>query len=295
MTGAEKGFLLLSSQLGDPLRRPLSGPQLRNLGRLVRSMQVPEADRELAVEDLVKLGLDSRFSARVVNLLEEEALLENYLWAAKLADCIPIPRINSFYPANLRERLGDDSPGCLWAKGDLSLLHTPCIGLVGSRDLRTANKAFAERVGIQAARQGKTLVSGNARGADRIAQQACLVNGGKVIVVVADALTDKKPGNGELYISENSFELPFSAQRALSRNRIIHCLGQYTFVAQCGYREGGTWSGTHKNLQHNWSPVFCLRDGSPAAELLEQMGAVLIQPEELEKMDSLSEWNLSVF
>ena len=38
MRAAECGFLLLSSHLGDPLRKPLSAPQLRNLALRVREL-----------------------------------------------------------------------------------------------------------------------------------------------------------------------------------------------------------------------------------------------------------------
>ena len=84
-----------------------------------------------------------------------------------------------------------------------------------------------------------------------------------------------------LYLSESSFEEPFSAQRALSRNRIIHSLGAVTFVAQCGCRTGGTWDGTEKNLRLGWSPVYCYADGSPTQHLLADMGAVPVTEEQL--------------
>ena len=41
--------------------------------------------------------------------------------------------------------------------------------------MRQENRTFAEEVGRQAALQGLTLVSGNARGADRAAQESCVL------------------------------------------------------------------------------------------------------------------------
>ena len=84
-----------------------------------------------------------------------------------------------------------------------------------------------------------------------------------------------------LYLSEDGFDEEFSAQRALSRNRCIHALGRMVFVAQCDLQKGGTWSGTVRNLRFGWSPVACFRDGSEAAEQLEQMGAYQISLPEL--------------
>ena len=135
--------------------------------------------------------------------------------------------------------------------------------------------------------QGYVLVSGNARGADQAAQNACLEAGGKVISVVADALVEHSTKENVLYISEDDFDAPFSAQRALSRNRIIHSLGQMTFVAQCGYQQGGTWDGTVKNLRFGYSPVYCFADGSPAQTLLTEMGAQSVEISQLTNLASL--------
>ena len=150
-------------------------------------------------------------------------------------------------------------------------------------------------MGRQAALQGYALVSGNARGADRTAQEACLAAGGWVISVVADGLDKQTARERMLYLSEDGFEEAFSAARALSRNRVIHALGCKTFVAQCSYRKGGTWDGTVKNLRFGWSPVFCFRDGSAAAELLAQMGAELVEMEALSPFESLQKGEMSLF
>ena len=120
---------------------------------------------------------------------------------------------------------------------------------------------FAARVGELAAQHGLTLISGNARGADTVAQESCLRAGGCVISVVADSLLRQRPRERVLYLSELGYDLPFTSQRALSRNRLIHSMAQATFVAQCSNGTGGTWDGTCRNLRGGWSPVYCLPDG----------------------------------
>lgn len=294
MTAREAGFLLLTSKLGNPERKCLSTAQVRTLAERMQTMPRPQEDRELESRDLMALGYGEVMASRIMALLTEEDLLKHYLRRAERLDCVAVSRVSSWYPLDLQQRLGLDAPGCLWAKGDLSLLNTPKISLVGSRDLLDANRRFAEEVGIQAAEQGYTLVSGNARGADRAAQNACLAAGGRVISVVADELGKQPLREGVLYLSEEDFDAGFSAQRALSRNRVIHALGSKTFVAQCGYQHGGTWDGTVKNLRFRWSPVFCYRDGSAAMELLEQMGAGLVGLDQLLDFSQLNsgEWSL---
>ena len=287
MTGAERGFLLLCCHLGNPERKPLTVAQFRKLARRVRESEKAPGDRELELSDLTALGYDAEDGRRILRLLDEEALLARYLAKADRYGCVPLTRLTPGYPRRILEALGDDAPGCIWARGDLSLLERPGIALVGSRELRPENRRFAREAGAQAARQGLTLISGNARGADRTAQDAALAAGGGVISIVADLLTDHVPGKGILYLSEEGYDLEFSSQRALSRNRCIHALGLSAIAAQCSMQTGGTWDGSVKNLRFGWSPLYVFDDGSESADLLEQMGAEKIGFEELQDLRNL--------
>lgn len=295
MTPLEEGFLLLGSCLGNPERKPLSTAQLRTLAMRAAAMEKPAQDRELIPADFLSMGYGEAMAEHLCNLLNETQLLRHYLHKARQCGCVPITRVTGGYPTVLRQRLGLDSPGVLWAKGDLSILQKPAVALVGSRDIEKENAAFAAKVGTEAARQGYVLISGNARGADRIAQKACLNAGGQVLSVVADELMGQEPRSNVLYLSEDGFDLPFSSQRAHSRNRVIHALGEMTFVAQCALGRGGTWSGTLRNLKENWSGVYCYQDGSEAAAQLEQLGAHLLDLCRLENFAALSEKSLSFF
>ena len=295
MTGKERGFLLLASQLGDRDCRPLSAAQLRSLAGRVQCMEKPAQDRVLLASDVMALGYREDMAKRILELLDREELLDHYLTRGRKLGCVPLTRVSPGYPACVRKRLGLEAPGCLWAKGDLTLLDAPKVALVGSREILERNRKFAEEVGFQAARQGFVLGSGNARGADRAAQEACLRAGGRVIIVVADQLDKQPKRDGVLYLSEECYDGEFSAQRALSRNRVIHSLGQGVFLAQCGYQNGGSWDGTVKNLRFGWSPVRCFDDGSAAMELLAQMGAELVRLEELADLAALTKGERTLF
>ena len=295
MTGAERGFLLLTSQLGDPERKPLTVAQFRELSLRADGRICAEPDREMNAQDFVALGYDGKTAQHLWRLLQDDQLLEYYLLRAKRAGCVLITRATATYPTAVRKRLGLDSPGTLWAKGDDSLLNRPAISLVGSRDLQRGNAAFAREVGRQAALQGYVLVSGNARGADQIAQNACLEAGGKVISVVADRLADHPCRENMLYLSECGFDEAFSALRALRRNRVIHSMGAMTLVAQSGCRMGGTWDGTEKNLRYGWSPVFCYTDGSPAQRMLMDLGAGEVDLADLQDLPGLIQQKRNLF
>ena len=287
MTGAERGFLLLCCHLGNPERRPLTVAQFRKLSRRVREAEKAPGDRELALSDLTRLGYGKPEAEQILSLFSEEDLLDRYLRKAERAGCIPLTPLSPGYPRRLWEALGDDAPACLWARGDLTLLQEPGIALVGSRDLHPENREFARQAGLEAAKQNLILISGNARGSDRTAQEAALAAGGKVISILADRLTDHEPRENLLYLSEEGFDLEFSAQRAISRNRCIHALGQAAIAAQCSLRTGGTWDGSVKNLRFGWSPMYVFDDGSEGADLLTEMGAIKIGFEDLKDLRNL--------
>jgi len=295
MNHTDAGFLLLTGKLGNPYRKPLTTAQLRLLTQRAKLLPMPSGEEKLTAQHLAAIGIGSSLITQILRLLDDEPSLNAYLANAQKLGCTPIARSNEAYPLILRKRLGNDAPGCLWAKGDLRLLKMPTVSLVGSRDASLENRRFAREVGIQAAKQGYALVSGNARGNDVTAQNACLEAGGCVISVVADELAQYHRSDNILYISEEDYDEPFSVQRALSRNRVIHAMGEIVFVAQCTLGKGGTWSGTVQNLKHRWSSVFCCRDQSPASLELEQMGAVLIEPEHLQNFKSLCEAQLRLF
>ncbi len=296
MNPRELGFLLLTCHFGNPDRRVLSPAQMRTLSYRIANLDRRDLDRDLSEQDLVGLGYSRDMAKRIVALLDEEDLLDAYLRRGMAAGCLPISWASEIYPDRLRRTLGFEAPGCLWARGDLSLLGRPGISLVGSRDInKPANRSFAAQVGVQAAAQGFVLVSGNARGTDKIGQNACLQAGGAVIAVVADELDMLPCRKGVLYLSEDGYSEPFSSVRALSRNRCIHALGEKTFVAQSSHGLGGTWDGTVKNLRFHWSPVFVFSDGTDAMAQLQQMGADFVEEGQLSDLSGLCPSSQSLF
>ena len=287
MTPAERGFLLLTAALGDPDVKPLTRAQFRDLTMLMRNASPPPHNCNLTAHDLRKLGISADMADRIVKLFDRGELLDFKLQQAEKKNCKCLTRISSLYPQSLRCRLGPEAPGSIWYKGNVNLLTQPAISLVGNRTLNERSESFAREVGRQAALQGFTLISGNARGADQTAQNACLENGGQIVSVIAEKLENMPEDPRILWLSEDSFDLEFSIQRALSRNRIIHALPCLTIVAQCTHQSGGTWKGTVQNLTHHWCPVYLFSDGSPTASVLNQLGADFVSTEQLKNISRL--------
>ena len=288
MTGPEQGFLLLTSALGAPQRKPLTVPQFRNLAKRVAAAKRELDSRDLMPRDLIKLGYDEAMAQRIYGLLSSANQLREYLRRAWDYDCYPITRLSPLYPLPVRRRLDLDSPGVLWAKGDITLLGKPAVAVVGSRELREDNRMFAEEAGRQIAKQGYVLVSGNANGADKTAQEACLEAGGQVISVVADSLQNQPLTENVLYLSLDDFDREFTPQRALQRNYVIHSLAELTLVAQSSLEKGGTWDGSLRNLKNAWSPVYCFDDGSDASTELQNRGAQSICMADLWDLSALN-------
>lgn len=295
MTPREQGFLLLTSHLGDLHRKALTVAQMRVLAGCVRASNAIPEDRDMTVQDVMALGYNRPSAQLIIGLMAERDRLNWYVCKGAQSGCFPITRVTEGYPLLLRKRLDLNAPGVLWAKGERSVLGKPAVALVGSRDLRPENAAFAREVGRQAAEQGYVLVSGNARGADREAQESCLACGGSVISIVADSLERQPLRERVLYLSEDSYDLPFSTPRALSRNSVIHCMAGVTFVAQCRKEKGGSWSGAVNNLEHCWSPLYCFADGSEAAQALLQRGAEPVNADQLADLDALRANSLNFF
>lgn len=257
----------------------LSLAQARELSRRARAAGIGEEDpfRDVTVKDVRRLGYSEYEAGHIVSLLSRERQLDGYLLAAEKADVAVITRLDAQFPQRLREQLGARCPAALFCRGDLRLLQRPCISVVGSRHLASPGAQFAAQAGRLAAKEGFTLCSGDAMGADRTAQEACLRGGGSVLIFPATELVYCPVRENVLYAAEGGFELGFSAQRALGRNRFIHAMGEKTLVAQTSFGKGGTWNGSLDNLQHEYSPLFVFDDGSEGARALCARGATPVQ------------------
>ena len=257
----------------------LSLAQARELSRRARAAGIGEEDpfRDVTVKDVRRLGYSEYEAGHIVSLLGRERQLDGYLLAAEKAGVTVITRLDNRFPRKLREQLGARCPAALFCRGDLRLLQRPCISVVGSRHLAQPGAQFAAQAGCLAAKEGFTLCSGDAMGADRTAQEACLSNGGSVLIFPATELVYCPIRKNTLYAAEGGFELGFSAQRALGRNRFIHAMGEKTLVAQTSFGKGGTWNGSLDNLQHEYSPLFVFDDGSEGTRALCARGATPVQ------------------
>ena len=291
MTAAEKGILMLCCRLGDEDAVTMTPKQFHGLRRRLHNWAQPTDSGELTAEFLCGLGLPAAAAERILGLLDRQSRLDRYLEAAEQLGIHVVTRLSPVYPGVLEQRLGQSAPPVLFFKGDMRLLEGPWVSLVGSRKLEKHGRMVAERIGSLAFREGYVLVSGGAHGADQTAQRASLDRGGRILVFTPERLTEQPEEERVLYCSEDGFEVEFSPARALNRNRLIHALGEKTFVAQCGFERGGTWRGSIENLKNGYSPLYVMSDGSAGMEGLLRAGAREVF--ELESIHDLREDQLS--
>lgn len=153
---------------------------------------------------------------------------------------------NPAYPARLREL--PDAPSLLYGVGDFSLLNSPAIAVVGSRNASERGReiAFAFAAAISAC--GIAVVSGMAEGIDKAAHIAALANIGKSIGALGTGIDKIYPwSNRELFsrmaksgllLSEFSPGSPPKGANFPIRNRIISGLSLGVLVVEAAEHSG---------------------------------------------------------
>ncbi|MGH2686562.1 MAG: DNA-processing protein DprA, partial [Actinomycetota bacterium] len=153
-------------------------------------------------------------------------------------------------------------------------LHGRMLGVVGSRNVDEAGAEVAKEAGRLAVKDGLGIVSGAAKGVDRLAMTAALDAGGVVGGVAADSLvrTTKDPeirravSDGTMCIcSPYKPTAGFSAANAMGRNKIIYTLSAATLVVATDVDKGGTWAGATEALRQRIAPVLVWTGDGAAA------------------------------
>lgn len=280
---------------------------LSEWNQLARQMQSSSLKRPADLQgrtakDLGKgLGLPSDDAERIVRLLERcgglalqlEGLFSRGMWV--------VTRLDDRYPARLRDALKHQAPTVLFGAGGIELLQRSGVAVIGSRNIDEAGTAFARQVGGKAAAAKLAVVSGGARGTDRLAMEGALAADGIAIGALADSLeaTIRKADVREFLLDGRLLLLTpyaptagFSVGAAMGRNKVIYGLADFAVVVSSDFQTGGTWAGAVEALKGGWCPVF-VRDGANVPkgnrELL-KLGAAPLPESELDRIDDLAEW-----
>lgn len=185
-----------------------------------------------------------------------------------------LTRSDPEYPKRLKRHLDKRAPAVLFGCGNKALLERGGIAVVGSRNAGEDGLKFACDLGVEAAEQGYSLVSGGARGIDRCAMQGALERDGTALGVLADSLLRSAMAadyrqyilSGDLaLISPFNPEARFHVGKAMARNAYIYCLADAAVVVGSEAGKGGTWSGAEENRKNGWVPLWVKPDDTPGS------------------------------
>lgn len=162
------------------------------------------------------------------------------------ASCGILLWTDSAYPKQLKEL--PDAPALLFCLGDISLLRGPGVAIVGSRLCTRHGQNAAGRLAYDLSRHGITVISGMAKGIDRIAHLAALQACGSSIAVLGCGIDICYPAassdawqnllhNG-LIISEYGPGVPPQSALFPVRNRLISGLSLAVVVIEAANRSG---------------------------------------------------------
>lgn len=202
---------------------------------------------------------------RIENLLSRGGQLSFELERLQGLGIWVTTRAEANYPIKLKKCLGHRTPVVLFGAGDIEILQSDGVGIVGSRGVDQAGVLFTQALAKQCANEKLTVVSGGASGVDSIAQETALTTGGRAVAVLADSMESRviKRDYREAILAGNLLALsPFNPKShfkpytAMERNKYIYILANYAFIVSSA-EKGGTWSGAVENIRASWrSPLF---------------------------------------
>jgi DNA processing protein len=209
------------------------GPRTCKL--LIEKFGTPEKIFQLNSEEIAAAGVP-RNTARSITEFRDFEALEKELCELPNIGARLIKWSDADYPPNLRQIA--DPPPFLFVRGPAHLTDSNCIAVVGARAASDIGRRMAQRLGLELAAKGFTVVSGLARGIDGEAHQGALDAHGKTLAVLGCGVDVIYPAEhrklAEAIIAGGGAlisELPIGAQPLAenfpTRNRILSglCLG----------------------------------------------------------------------
>ena len=286
-----QAILLLTAPLiagrGTSPTELLSPGEYKRLARHLREIQRQPADLVAPdAADLLRACQPVIDEARLQRLLGRGFLLSQVIERWQARAIWVVSRADAEYPRRLKARLREDAPAVIYGCGDMSLLESGGLAVVGSRHVEDSLIDYTMAVGRLAARAGRTLVSGGAKGIDQAAMRGALEAGGKVSGVLADSL-EKTTMNREhrnllldgqlVLISPYDPSAGFNVGNAMQRNKLIYALADASLVVSSDLNKGGTWAGAVEQLDKlKFVPVYVRSTGesSPGIDALRGKGAI---------------------
>ena len=170
-----------------------------------------------------------------------------------------IVKNHKHYPSYLLEIASQ--PKQLYYLGEPPMEYLPAVTIVGSRKLTTYGHEVTYKLAYDLAREGITIISGLALGADGVAHKAAVEAGGRTIAILAGGLDDISPRSHRnltisilkkhgTILSEYEAGTPALKQNFVARNRIVSGLSDMTIITESA-ESGGSLITAQFALEQN--------------------------------------------
>lgn len=190
-------------------------------------------------------GFNQRYATAILEETWREDALKEWRLAHELGAIILL-WTDSLYPVRLKELC--DAPLFLYCLGDLELLRSPAIAIVGSRNASEHAIETANYMSKTLSACGLTIISGMAKGIDAAAHIAALERPGKSIGVLGTGIDQVYPrankglfeimSHNGLLVSEFTPGTAPLASNFPVRNRIISGLSLGVLVVEAASQSG---------------------------------------------------------
>lgn len=220
----------------------LSAKQLNRLiahfGNLENALAASRSDW-LQVPKITQKQADQFFAV-------DESQIQQALDWAQQSDQTIITQQDIAFPELLREI--SDPPILLYVRGDLSLLTSPQLAVVGSRHASRQGLQIAEDFGEELSRVGLCITSGLAHGIDAAAHRGGLKGQGQTLAIVGTGLDRIYPAANQnlarqiaeqgAIVSEYPLGTRPLAQNFPKRNRLISGMATGCLVVEAALKSG---------------------------------------------------------
>lgn len=143
----------------------------------------------------------------------------------------------------------ENPPKQLYLEGNVELLNTHGIAIIGSRKCSENGSKMAKKFAQELVSQNITIISGMANGIDTYAHMGALENRGNTIAVLGCGFNNIYPqknkklykqiiNNNGLIVSEYQPETEASSEKFIERNRIVSGLSIGILVIEAKHRSG---------------------------------------------------------
>ncbi|MEK4385112.1 DNA-processing protein DprA [Solibacillus sp. FSL W7-1464] len=223
---------------------PLSWEKVRNLMKITDDFDdIPHISPKFLA---TQLNINQEKSSQLINHYKELIPRSMAIYYDQ-HNIKAISYTNPLYPERLKQLY--DAPAVIYAKGDVQLLsRKKMIAVIGSRAATGYSENILKSILPPLIREQFVIVSGLAKGADRLAHEATIRYGGKTIGVLGHGFFHSYPpqnkelnaymGKEHLLVTEYPPYVSVQKWHFPARNRIISGLSEALVVTEAALKSG---------------------------------------------------------